>query len=104
MGEQAHTVEDWGNPEYLDGAQMQFALADGEGRRTAYVARRDRADLYAAAPALLEALVAVHAPYATLTEEALEAGVLMEFGPPKPEKGAALLRARAAIQRATGGE
>jgi Lar family restriction alleviation protein len=51
---------------------------------------------------LLAALKAVHAPYANLTDEALEAGVLMEWGPPKPEKGAALLKVRAAIDLVEG--
>ncbi len=59
------------------------------------------ARLIAAAPDLLAALIAVHQPYETLTQDALEAGILMEFGPPKPEKGAALLLARAAITKAT---
>ena len=44
-----------------------------------------------------EALEAVHAPYKTLTAEALEAGILMEFGPPKPDRGAAQLLVRAAL-------
>lgn len=49
---------------------------------------------------LLAALRAVHAPYRTLTEEALEAGILMEFGPPKPGRGAAQLLVRSAIAKA----
>jgi len=57
-----------------------------------------------AAQKLLEACVAVHAPYKTLTEEALRDGVLMELGPPKPDRGAALLLVRAAIALATGGD
>lgn len=60
------------------------------------------ADLISAAPEMLEALKAVHAPYATLTEDALQSGILMEHGPPKPAKGAALLLVRAAIAKAEG--
>lgn len=54
-----HTIEDYGSPEYLDGAMMQFALANGKGQRTAYVATLDDARRYAAAPDLLEALEAI---------------------------------------------
>lgn len=54
MSAPKHTVEDFGQPEYLDGASMQFALADENGRRSAYVGRRDHATLYAAAPELLQ--------------------------------------------------
>jgi hypothetical protein len=49
---------------------------------------------------MLAALKAVHEPYRHLTDEALEAGILMEFGPPKPEKGAALLMVRKVIAKA----
>lgn len=55
----AHTVEDYGQPEYLDGAMMQYALADGKGRRCAYVGDKKTAHLYAAAPELLKALIAL---------------------------------------------
>lgn len=51
---------------------------------------------------MAEALRAVHAPYAALTDEALEAGILMEFGPPKPQKGAALLLVRRALSEEVG--
>ena len=57
MSREAHTVEDFGQPEYLDGAMMRFALSNEQDRRTAYVATKENAVLYAAAPALLEALV-----------------------------------------------
>lgn len=46
---------------------------------------------------LREAIDGLISPYATLTEEALRDGILMEYGPPKPAKGLAVLRARAAI-------
>lgn len=69
----------------------------GLDNETAAAIQDANARLIAAAPALLKALEAVHAPYATLTAEALEAGILMEFGPPKPEKGRAQLQVRAAI-------
>lgn len=52
-----HTVEDFGQPEYLDGAQMRFALSDERGLRSAYVGKKAHATLYAAAPDLLEALI-----------------------------------------------
>ncbi len=61
----------------------------------------DHARLIAAAPELLEAAIAVLEPYKTLTDDALVSGILMEFGPPKPEKGAALLLIRKAIALAT---
>lgn len=51
---------------------------------------------------LTEALRAVHAPYKMLTEDALEAGILMEFGPPRPDRGAAQLLVRAALAKADG--
>lgn len=55
MSAPSHTVEDFGQPEYLDGAQMRFALADEHGRRSAYVGTQTHAVLYASAPDLLEA-------------------------------------------------
>lgn len=45
------------------------------------------------------ALNAIHDCYKTLSEEALEAGILFEHGPPKPHVGAALLKARAALPK-----
>lgn len=72
-------------------------------RVVAHLGGKDReanSALVAAGPDMLVALKAVHEPYRHLTAEALKAGILMEFGPPKPEKGAALLLARAAIARA----
>lgn len=59
-------------------------------------------DVEAKLAVMVEALRAAHAPYAALTDEALEAGILMEFGPPKPQKGAALLLVRRALSEEVG--
>lgn len=45
----------------------------------------------------VEALKAIAACYSTLSDDALEAGILFEFGPPKPRVGAALLKVRRAL-------
>lgn len=90
-----HTVEDFGQPEYLDGAQMQFALADENGRRSAYVATGTDAILYAAAPALLEACKQAEAQFADLAAITIN-------GEHDARDQAAIEALRAAIQSATG--
>ncbi len=74
-------------------------LAQLDADRFRAAARRD-ADTIAR---LREAMDGLIGPYATLTEEALRDGILMEHGPPKPERGLAILRARAALAHLPGG-
>jgi hypothetical protein len=45
-------------------------------------------------PQLYEMLKRLIRPYETLTEEALIDGILMEYGPPKPERGRLIVAAR----------
>jgi hypothetical protein len=40
-------VQDWGKPEYLDGAQMQYAVVGKKG--TAYFSNKEDAHLFAKA-------------------------------------------------------
>jgi len=50
-------VNDWGEPEYLDGMRAQYTIEARGDDRTAVVFEQDDARLIAAAPELLEALV-----------------------------------------------
>lgn len=49
------TLHDWGEPEYLDGAQMQYMVTreskHGVGACLGYFGRKDDAELFAAAKA-----------------------------------------------------
>lgn len=87
MAEQSHLVwrvDDWGHPDYLDGAQMQFAVMgpDSDWDTRAYVGRADDARIFSAAHDMLEAC-----------QNALAAGL--------PSEVAASVRA--AIAKASGG-
>lgn len=60
MSEQKHTpwdVDDFGEPDYLDGVKSQFMIYTGSAREPiAYAFEEDRARLIAAAPDMYQAL------------------------------------------------
>lgn len=105
--EDGHYVSVWAPPKLTGAADVLVCELphDEIYEHTQTLAEAEaRATILAASSDLLAALEAMIEPYRFLTEGALEAGVLMEFGPPKPEQGRAILAARAAIRKARGGE
>lgn len=63
------TVKDWGRPEYLDGAQMQYAVTNEKTWSIAYVGNLADAELFALAPELADDNIRLRARIETLEGE-----------------------------------